>query len=150
MFGTVMYAPKHIWRFPTRDAIDKLATRFGFPNDPGMQDWEHEVADHTRIDEFLATYETGGLSDDEKFTLMEAIIESFEDIARMGGDLSSDARWQRTLDALDKNIPLHAYSVWYWSRHEAEHEDELFYVSPFIRQLLAAHREYFAEQGACT
>jgi len=143
---TVMDAPKHIWRFPTRKAIDKLAARFGFANDPGMQDWEHEVADHTRIDEFLAAYEAGGLSDDEKFTLMETVIESFEDVARMEGDLSLDARWQRTLAVLDKNLPLHAYSVWYWSRPEAENDDEMFCVSPFIRKILATHREHFAEQ----
>ena len=140
-----MDEPKHILRFPTKEAIDKLAARFGLPNDPGMQDWEYQVADHQRIDEFLGAYETGGLSDDEKFTLMQTIIESFEDVARMGGDLSSDARWQRTLDVLNKNIALHAHSIWYWSCPEGENEDEIFYTSPFVRQILSTHREYFAE-----
>ena len=145
-----METPEHIWRCPTGEAIDKLAARFGLPNDPGMQDWEHQVSDEARIDEFLAAYETAGLSDDEKFTLMEMIIDSFEAFAHVGGDLSSDSRWQRTLAILNKNISLHAYSVWYWSCLEAANEDEMFYTSPFIRQILAMHREYFAERSGST
>ena len=142
-----MDMPRRLWRFPTGEAIDKLAARFGLRNDPGMEEWEHEVSDHTRIDEFLVAYETAGMSDDEKFTLMQTIIDSFDSLAHRGGDLSSDSRWQRTLKFLNENIRLHAYAVWYWSCPDAVNDDELFYVSPFIRQILAAHREYFAEQG---
>jgi hypothetical protein len=112
-----------------------------------MQDWEWEVADCTRIDEFLGAYETGGLSDDEKFTLMETILESFEDLARGGADLSADPRWLRTLAALERNVLLHACTVWYWSCLEAEGPEEAFYVTPFIRQITAAHRTLFAEPG---
>jgi hypothetical protein len=143
-----MEVPSHIVRYPTKEAIERLAARFGFPNGPNMRDWEWEVADHTRIDEFQAAYETGGLSEDEKFTLMETILESFEDMARGGADLSLDARWARTFAALERNISLHAHSVWYWSCLEAEGPEEMFHVSPFIRQLLAAHQELFAEPGS--
>lgn len=113
-----------------------------------MQDWEWEVADSNRIDEFLAVYETGGLSDDERFTLMEMILESFEDLEHGDSDLSEDARWRRTLVALDRNISLHAHSVWYWSCLEAEGSEEIFHISPFIRQIMEAHQAFFAEPGA--
>src|SRR5262245_42609180 len=96
--------PRHIWRCPTREAIDKLALRFGLPNHSSMQDWEYEVSDYTRIDEFLTAYETEQLSDNEKFTLMQTIIDSFEERAGMGFDLASDVRWQRTVSILEKNI----------------------------------------------
>ena len=109
-----------------------------------MQDWEYQVADPTRIDEFLTAYESAGLSDDEKFTLMQTIIEPFNDFATLGGDLGSDPRWQRTLSLVDSNIPLHAYSVWYWSRLDAKEQDEMWYVTPFIRQVFARHKAYFA------
>jgi hypothetical protein len=138
-----MEMPEHIWRCPTREAIDKLALRFGLPNQPGMQDWEYEVSDHTRIDEFLAGYETEQLSEDEKFTLMLTIVDSFEGLARTGVDLAADRRWQRTIWILGNNIPLHAYAVWYWSCLDAEDEDEMFCVTPFVRQVLARHRDYF-------
>ena len=45
-----------------------------------MQDWEWEVASPERIDEFLAAYEGGELTDDERFTLMETLLQSFEDV----------------------------------------------------------------------
>jgi hypothetical protein len=111
-----------------------------------MQDWEWEVSDHTRIGEFLAVYESEGISDDERFSLMEMIIQSYEDLALLGGDLSSDARWQHVLALLERRIPLHAHSVWYWSCSGKECEDDLFCVSPFIHQILAAHWEHFSER----
>lgn len=146
----MMSAPSHILRYPTREAIQRLAARFSLPIDPYSQDWEYEVADPDRIDEFLAAYESGDLSEDEKFTLMQTILESFEEMAHGGGDLSSDARLQRTLAIIEENLPLHAYSIWYWSCPEAETPEEMFYVSPFIRKILAAHQRYFAERRACT
>jgi hypothetical protein len=72
--------PDHLRRYPTWAAIDALAARFGFVNEPGMQDWAWEVADPSRIDEFLAAYEDGDLSDDERFTLMDTMLQSFEDL----------------------------------------------------------------------
>jgi hypothetical protein len=143
-----MEMPQHIWRCPTREAIDKLAIRFGLPNFSWMQDWEYQVSDHTRIDEFLTAYETEALSDDEKFTLMETVIDSFEQLAGTGCDIAADLRWQRTISALDKNISLHAYSVWYWCRLDAEHEDEVFRVTPFVRQVFARHKDYFFGPGS--
>jgi hypothetical protein len=107
-----MSVPEHLWRFPTRAAIDALARRFGLPNTPGMQDWEWEVADPDRIAEFLAAYESGELSDDERFTLMETLLQSFEDLPE---PTASDPRWQRTLQLLAQNVQLHRYSLWYWS-----------------------------------
>jgi hypothetical protein len=65
--------PEHLSRFTTREAIDRLAQRFGLPNTPGMQDWEWQVAYPARIPEFLAAYAMGGLSDDERFVLLEVL-----------------------------------------------------------------------------
>jgi hypothetical protein len=127
--------PVHLLRSPTRFAINTLSLRFGLPNDPNMQDWQWEVADAARIDEFLCAYESGELSDDELFTLMETILQSFEELRS-----SSDPRWQRVLDILDRNVDLHAYSIWYWSALDAEESKEQFWVSPFLRPVLARHR----------
>jgi len=144
-----MTMPSHIWRVRTPAAMKALARRFGFPLEDWMQDWEYQVADFERIDEFIAAYGGGELSEDEKFVLMETIIESFEDLARRGSDLTGDARWGRILVVLDQNIALHAYTVWYWSCLDAETSDEPFFVSALIRQVFDTHAGYFVERGKC-
>lgn len=132
-----MVVPEHLWRFDTATAVDSLARRFGLPNDPGMQDWPWEVANPDRLDEFLAAYEDAGLGDDERFTLMEMIIQSFEDL---GPAMAEDPRWERTLEAIDKGIELHAHTVWYWAAVDTENPDEQWLVTPFLRKILKKHR----------
>ncbi|WP_456715262.1 hypothetical protein [Bradyrhizobium sp. USDA 4353] len=108
-----------------------------------MQDWEWEVADPTRIDEFLSAYESGELSEDERFVLMETIIQSFEDLQRLGNHPDPDERWQRVVDILDRNIDLHAHTVWYRSVLDAEDfndPEQQFWATPFARAILAKHR----------
>ncbi len=108
-----------------------------------MQDWQWEVADAARIDEFLSAYESGDLSDDERFTLMETILQSFEDLQLFEDRPDPDSRWQRVLEILDQNIDLHAHSVWYWSVLDAEDPDDpeqQFWATPFVRTILAKHR----------
>jgi hypothetical protein len=124
-------------RYPTRAAIDSLAARFGLPNDPRMQDWEWEVADPGRIDEFLAAYESGELTDDERFTLMETMVQSFEELSRQVG---TDPRWPRLLDILDRHADLHLRTIWYWSCLETEDLADCWQVTPFMRALLAQRR----------
>jgi hypothetical protein len=133
-----MSVPEHLLRFPTGAAIDSLANRFGLPNTPDMQDWEWEVADPSRIDEFMSAYESGDLSEDERFVLMEILLQSFADL---GTSLEDDPRWVRALRWLDENVDLHAHSVWYWSVLDPEmDQDEIWSVTPFIRTILEKHR----------
>jgi hypothetical protein len=89
-----MSVPDHLRRYPTRKAIDSLAARFDLPYTPFMQDWEWEVADSDRIDEFVAGYHSGELNEDERFTLMETIIQSFEDLPRWCKSLSVKVRYE--------------------------------------------------------
>jgi hypothetical protein len=128
-----MTVPEPLYRFPTAQAIASLAARFDLPIESWMQDWEWEVADSNKIDEYIAAYKNGGLTDDERFTLMEMIIHAFEDT---GESINNDSRWVDTLQILEQNIELHAYSVWYWSDLENELEDQVWYVTPFFRRIV--------------
>jgi len=105
-----------------------------------MQDWAWEVADPMRIDEFLFAYESNQLTDDERFTLMETLIQSFEESGR---SLLDDPRWGRVLELLVKNIALHIYSVWYWSDLENDNADDAWRVTPFLRKTLELHKHRF-------
>ena len=77
------------------------------------------------------------LNDDERFTLMETIIQAFEDLP---DSLDADCRWTEVLQLLDSNIDLHAYSVWYWSDLEDELGDESWRVTPFLRKIVQRHK----------
>jgi hypothetical protein len=131
--------PEVLWRFSAAEAIDSLARRFDLPNEPWMQDWEYLVADPQRIDEFLQAYVSGDLTEDEKFVLMEMLLQSFEDLE---ADLAADSRWHLVLDLLDRHISLHVYSIYYWSLLEDEDEDEnnWWRITPFMRAILAKHQ----------
>jgi hypothetical protein len=134
-----MTVPDHLWRFSTRTAIDSLAQRFGLPNDPQMQDWQWEVADPARLDEFLTAYETAALPDDERFVLMEMILQSFDDTDQVPhGSVS----WSRIEQALDRNIAIHIHTVWYWSCVGDDLADA-FRIAAFVRNVLERHRRRF-------
>ncbi|MBC3919940.1 hypothetical protein H8L32_20890 [Undibacterium sp. CY18W] len=139
----------HLYRFPTRAAIDALAIRFNLPNTKDMQDWEYEVADANRIAEFLAAYDSGELSEDEKFTLVAILFESFWDALDEGRSFLNSASWKHFLDLLEQDIQIHIYLVWYWSsvnkpEADIDNPDYMFSISPLIRPLLLQHQGKFA------
>lgn len=137
-----MDIPEYLWRFPTRAAIDSLAHRFDLPNTPDMQDWEYEVADPERINEFLDAYESGVLSDDERFTLMETIIQSFEEFKHSP---TSHPKWARVLEILDTHIDLHIYTICYWSDLDCNNLDNSWRVTPYIRSILEKHPRHYRD-----
>ena len=132
-----MDVPEHLWRHSTREAIDALAERFQLPNHPNMQDWEYEVADPKRVGEFAAALASGDLTEDEQFTLMGTILQSFEESDL---ELDSDSLWRDVLSILDRDADLHANTIWYWSCLSAPNVGCAFRVSPSIREILAKHR----------
>lgn len=139
----------HLYRFPTRTAIDALAIRFNLPNTRNMQDWEYEVADSNRIDEFLAAYDGGELSEDEKFTLMTTLFQSFWDALDESRNILNSTSWKHFMDLLERDIDIHIYLVWYWSsvdkpEADIENPDYMFSISPLIRPVLLRHQVKFA------
>ena len=102
-----------------------------------MQDWEWEVADSNRINEFLDAYENGQLTDDERFTLMETIIQSFEDLE---ANMTQHECWAKFLSLIEANINLHLYTVWYWSDL-----DESWKIMPFLRQIFDRQKHQFVD-----
>ena len=134
----------HLYRFPSITAITALAKRFNLPYAREMQDWEYEVADADRIDEFLAAYDSGELSDDEKFTLMAMLLQSFLNAIDEGKNFLATT-WNHFLNLLERDIDIHIYLVWYWSsvdKHEADidNPDYMFSISPFMRTILLRHQ----------
>jgi hypothetical protein len=105
--------PKSLNRWPTTAARKALASRFDLPCDPFSQDWEWEVANPSRFAEFLDAYSTGILDEDERFALMEILIQCVEDMDLHA--LGSSPEWDSIATLLLAHTNLHANSIRYWS-----------------------------------
>jgi len=130
--------PEHLWRFWTKDSMENLAAKFQIPYDSSDQDWPWQVSDPNRLNEFIASYKNDGLTDDEKFTLMDLILQSFEDLESIE-DLPKNSLWKEVYKFLDQNIDLHIYTVWYW----ADAYD--FQISPMLEEILHKHKSNFCK-----
>jgi hypothetical protein len=139
-----MTVPERHWRFPTQAAIDSLATRFSLPNTRGMQDWEYQVADKTRLPEFLAALEQEKFTDDERFTLSATVMQCFEDRAAAGCQLDQSDEWKRFVALLRSRPELHADTLCYWSSLDSTLEDA-FLISRLVRPLWAELEPTLAE-----
>ncbi|MFC3803465.1 hypothetical protein [Cohnella sp. GCM10012308] len=119
--------------FITRQAIESLNEKLRLPKvDQNSQDWEYEVADSNRVNEFISFYETAVLDQDEKFALMNLIISSFDDALREAKD--HDGTWDRIKNHLARDLVLHRNTILYWSLEEEEPEN-CFYITPYMRQI---------------
>jgi hypothetical protein len=128
--------PSSYIRHPTRAAIESLAARFGLPNSPEMQDWEYEVADPSRIDEFLSTLEGEALSEDERYTLAIIVMESFNDLASAQPDIEGSESWRRFVEYIGKNRQLDVATIQYYAMEDTPLEDA-FDITPAVRPLWA-------------
>jgi hypothetical protein len=138
-----MSVPEHLWRFPTTAAQMRLAHLLNLAYHDSMQDWEWVVADASRVAEFLHLYESGDLSEDEQFSLMEIIIQSVEE----SETALATGEWQRVLRLLDEKISVHAYSVWYWAVPDEDDPEAHWRVTPDLRRVLEKHRSRLAQQS---
>ena len=120
-------------RFPTIEAQQSLAKRLGHFYSDDMQDWEWEVADPARFEEYVDLYETETLSDDEKFSLMEIILQCIEEAE---SDATRKAKWIRVVAHLRGNFRLHESTLQYWAMWEADEVDQKFCVSDFVHAVL--------------
>ena len=133
--------PEHLKRYPTRAGQDALAARLGLTIDPHSQDWEWEIARPEKFDEWLAVYHSEPLSDDERFSLMEMLIQCVDDAVPTYGppeEVEELPQWQAVAALLRERPQLHASSIAYWSVLGHDNPEEQFRVSVPMRQVWAA------------
>lgn len=133
---------EHKWRCNTSEAMHALAKQLDLPSPPLAYDWHYAVADPARIEDFVVAYENLSLSDDEKFTLMEVILNSVIDAADK--TILESHIWENILILIENNIELHIYSVWYYSSVEQEDIEESWCIAPWMRKILMQHQDKFA------
>ena len=118
--------------YPTTPARQALAMRFGLPYHDAMQDWEWEVANADHFDQYLAAY-TLAMPIDQRFSLMEMLVQSVEDSL---DESVFNVRWARIRSLLVNHSALHAQTIAYWARSNESDLEQAFRVSRPMRELL--------------
>ena len=100
--------------------------------DKHSQDWEYEVADPNRLDEFLKFYLNNKLSPTEKRILIKLILESYNDYVGEKG-FNIDYTKELTI-ILEKEKTLCKDIIKVWSC-EGEELEDAYYITPIIRKI---------------
>ena len=100
---------------PNQDARRSLAAKLGLDYNDQMQDWEYEVSDQYRIDEFIAEYDKSDTTDKERETLMEMILDSSNDLIQNGNIDEFERIFKEVKGRLKSNPDLHKRTLRYWT-----------------------------------
>ncbi|WP_042473874.1 hypothetical protein [Bacillus ndiopicus] len=120
--------------YVTKSAIEGLVKKVKLPApDEFSQDWEYEVADSSRITEFLYAYENIELNKDEKFALMIIIISSLNDAIVEGKAEESSVSLIRYHLLQDNSI--HKNTIYYWSMLDEDDLENCHAATSFIREI---------------
>ncbi|MFD3707433.1 hypothetical protein ACFWUP_30225 [Nocardia sp. NPDC058658] len=118
--------------YPRGDAMLRAAQIANVAHEAWMQDWPVEVADPQRLDEFVALLIANKADWELSFWLLDLVLES-----------ANDARPERTEALVDAVVavweatraPALADSLEYWACLDASGPEEMFFVSPLVRQV---------------
>ncbi|MDR2878749.1 MAG: hypothetical protein LBV03_02415 [Fusobacteriales bacterium] len=117
----------------TRKAIDRLSKELDLPKpDKFSQDWQYEVADLNRLEEFVSFYLKNKLNKNEKFTLMNIILESANDC--MQNESLNCKTWKKIEEILTYDREINIKILEYWACEDDEIED-CFYITPLVRKI---------------
>ncbi len=142
--------PDHLRRYPTKAGREALAGRLGLIIDPYSQDWEWEVAQVEHFPTWLALYKDAALTDDERFSLMEMLVQCVDGMCPAYSppeQVEQRPEWQEVADLLRARPHLHASTIAYWSVFGGEWPEEQFLVSTPMRRVWADVQKVLAEAG---
>lgn len=142
--------PEHLKRYPTRSGRDALAARLGLAIDSFSQDWEWEVAERAHFEPWLAVYRGAPLSDDERFSLMELLVQCVEEIASRASpreQVEQLTAWQAVSALLRERPRLHASTIAFWSVFGQDEPDAQFRVSVPMRRIWDQVQPALSEPG---
>ncbi|MEU4651452.1 hypothetical protein [Nocardia fluminea] len=126
--------------YPGGDSAARVAQLANIAHEDWMQDWPIEVSDPARLDEFVCLLLANKADWELSFWLLDLVLESAEDdlvIPPTQDDLPE--RTEQLVDALvavwaATQAPGIAQRLEYWACMEASAPDEMFFVSPLVRE----------------
>lgn len=117
--------------YPTKEAMAALNQALRLPATGREQDWDIELADPDRVDEFAAYFESHTLSKREKHALMALILSSLEDLSNK--EEVSTELWDRIKRLLRADRDLYADLVKQWGPRNDDPDG--FAISPLLQSL---------------
>ena len=104
---------------------------------PFDQDWKFTAGDSEHTEEYIDFYNEYSLTSDQKSEMINMIIQGFDDLIAEGLDQDSLNRiWKRIRQILSAEKQLHYPTILYWSCIDRELDEDRFYASKFLRELL--------------
>lgn len=117
-------------RFVTSKAIEELTKNLHLEL-RDYQDWEWIVGNSKDIEKYIEYYKSE-VDDDNRFALMEIIIQAAED-QETESDFIKYSEIVRKL--LSENFELHEHSIFYWSCFDNENLEDCWRITPYMRSL---------------
>jgi hypothetical protein len=140
--------PDHLRRYPTKAGRAALARRLALTIDPFAQDWEWQVAKPEQFSAWLDVYNNAALTDDERFSLMEMLVQCVDDMFlpyTPPEKVEQRSEWQAVATLLRARPRLHASTIAYWSVFGGEWPEGQFTVSTPMRRVWGDVQPILAE-----
>jgi hypothetical protein len=111
---------------PDANARISIANKLGLPYSENMQDWEYEVSDFNRINEFLIEYKKSSSTLAERNSLMEIILDSINSALEEQTDCNLASYMSQVKELLIINKEHHRGTISYWTKNDFAIAKELF------------------------
>lgn len=120
-----------------KETIERLNEKLILPYTGVEQDWDLEMANPERINDFLNYYQSHNLITDEKIAVMSLILASYDDFLNET-DLEIDDRWSTIKKVLDTDKIIFTDLLNYWSPENDADEDS-FRITKLIRKIKSSN-----------
>ena len=118
----------------TKEAIEFVSRKLRLPFQGTEQDWEVELADPKRIDEFVAFYKKTFLSVHRKRALMALILASYDEFLNIHGVDTSNL-WHRIACLVRPDKDIFVDILDYWSLRGETDPENYFKLTPLIKSI---------------
>jgi len=117
-----------------KEIIEQLSKELSLPFTGREQDWDIEIANSNRINDFLKFYKDNDLSNDKKVAIMSLMLASYEDFLNER-NIEIDDTWNEIKSVLESERVIFVELIHYWSLDNEVEEDNLFLITPLIRNI---------------
>jgi|SRR5690606_3180240 len=117
-----------------KEIIEQLSKELLLPYTGTEQDWDIEMADSNRIDEFIKFYKDNNLCNDKKEAVMSLVLSSYDDLLNEN-NLEINDKWNEIKSILKSERIIFVDLIDYWSLNNEAEEGNLFRITPLMRTI---------------